>query len=228
MALRVNLSRAEAVAEHVTAEIETRKLSPGDWFGTKQQIQDAVGVARSTVGEAVKLLCDRGLVTVRTGPGGGLFVADRQRVQLRRYLESVGEAAQYVSDALVVRDHLEFLVIADAARHRNQRDIADLAALVDELAATVDTYPAFLDAVWRLHLRLGEITPNQLLRDTYGSLVRYVAERTTVGEQKVVPSRQFLVDRLDLHAEIVRVVIEGRLDQVASAVSRHNSPRPGG
>ena len=73
-------------------------------------------MARGTVIEAVRLLQDRGVITVRPGPGGGLFVAEPSSVvRLGRTLLTVEGDAAGVADAIAVREELEPLVTELAA-----------------------------------------------------------------------------------------------------------------
>src|SRR6195952_1874853 len=69
------VSRAEAVARALETEIMDEAIAPGERIGKKTELRERFEVALGTVNEAVRLLEMRGLVTVRPGPGGGVFVA---------------------------------------------------------------------------------------------------------------------------------------------------------
>lgn len=63
--------RAERVAEQVSQLIES--VTPGSRLGAKEELRRLCEVSVGTCNEALRLLQARGLVTVRPGPGGGLF-----------------------------------------------------------------------------------------------------------------------------------------------------------
>ena len=105
-------SRAEVVAVAVETRIMDESLVPGTRLGTRRELGAMLGVAPSTVSEAIKLLEDRGQVTTRTGPLGGVFVAEPGlTLRLARSLMQVSGARMEVADALAVRDVLEPAVI---------------------------------------------------------------------------------------------------------------------
>src|SRR5439155_1243423 len=68
-------SRAEQAAVRV-ADLAA-EARPGTRLGTKEEMRQRCGVSVGTFNDALRLLQTRELITVRPGPGGGLFVADR-------------------------------------------------------------------------------------------------------------------------------------------------------
>src|ERR1700733_5316581 len=109
-------SRAEMVAQAVEDRIVEQKLDVGTRLGSRTDLGERLGVAPSTVSEAIKLLESRGRVVTRTGPGGGVFVAEPGvRLRLARTMMSITGSEDEVAEALAVRDMLESEVIAGAA-----------------------------------------------------------------------------------------------------------------
>ena len=105
-------SRAEMVAQAVEDRIVEGKLDIGTRLGSRADLGERLGVAPSTVSEAIKLLESRGRVVTRTGPGGGVFVAEPGvRLRLARTMMSVTGSEDEVAEALAVRDLLECAVI---------------------------------------------------------------------------------------------------------------------
>src|SRR6201986_1664333 len=109
-------SRAEADAQAVEQRIADAGLQPGPRLGTRSELGELLAVAPSTVSETIKLLEARGRVVTRTGPGGGVFVAEPGvGLRLARSMMQVSGSEFEVAYALEVRDVLESAVIVSAA-----------------------------------------------------------------------------------------------------------------
>src|SRR4051812_46758310 len=68
-------TRPEQAAELIASLAAAAE--PGDRLGTKDELRARCGVSVGTFNEALRLVQSPGVVTVRPGPGGGLF-ASRQ------------------------------------------------------------------------------------------------------------------------------------------------------
>lgn len=218
-------SRALEVAGHIEELITSERLVPGDRIATKEEIRARSGAARATVNEAVKLLQERGRVSLRPGPKGGLFVASTDPgVQLGRFLLAVGKDAKAVTDAMALRDFLEEMVLAEAAEHRSEDDLADLREHVAALERADGDVPALVEAIWALHGRIADVTPNATLRATYRGLVTFI--RSSVhgqGSSSATGSTAFTQERIDVHAEMVEVIASGDGGRVSDVIARHHA-----
>ncbi|UGQ11827.1 FCD domain-containing protein [Yinghuangia sp. ASG 101] len=171
-------SRGEAVAKRIEDRIAEQNLPSGHRLGTKESLRREFDVAVATLNESIRLLLSRGTISVRPGVNGGIFVASPPAlVRLgRKMLELSGDSVS-VSDCLVVRDTLEPLIAHEAMRHRTAADIADMRRLAQAMASDGLDTAGYLAANWALHRRIAEITPNQILRHTYISLLEFVESR---------------------------------------------------
>lgn len=218
-------SRATSAARYVEEYIEEQGLQPGDRIGTKQELQQRMGVARATVNETVRLLLDRGRIKVRSGPRGGLFVAEIDPgIQLGRFLLAVGKDAETVTDAMALRDFLETLVVQEATAHRTPEDVAELRLNLARITASVDDPSRLLPVVWQFHDRIAAITPNVVLRSTYLGLVDFIRDHVRgLPESLIPPPGDFTHERVAAHAALVEVIESGDISRVAGVVERHNA-----
>ena len=68
--------RSDAIAYEIKRWIVERNLKPGHHLPQEKDLIEYFSSAKSTVREAIKVLEAQGLVTTRTGPGGGAFVTE--------------------------------------------------------------------------------------------------------------------------------------------------------
>ena len=71
-------NKAEQAAEALVAWIVAERLAPGDRIPREEELEEQLGVGRSTVREAVKLLASRNILEVRQG--AGTFLSPKQGV----------------------------------------------------------------------------------------------------------------------------------------------------
>ncbi|ASP32047.1 FadR/GntR family transcriptional regulator [Labrenzia sp. VG12] len=67
--------RPDMVAQQIREQIVAAGLQPGDRIPAEWLLPDAVKVSRGTLREALKVLEFQGLISTRSGPGGGVFVS---------------------------------------------------------------------------------------------------------------------------------------------------------
>ncbi|MBF6196255.1 FCD domain-containing protein [Nocardia implantans] len=216
-------TRAESLVSFIQNRIAAGELKPGDKLGTRQQLQQESGLARGTVIEAVRLLQDRGVITVRPGPGGGLFVAEPSSiVRLGRTLLTVDDDPAGVADAIAVREELEPLVAELAARHRTSADLAELGRLLAVARDAAGDPEGFIRGVWNLHRRIVAIVPNQVLRATYLGLEEYIEHHATrASRSREADNAEYFAQRIAVHEELIRAIESGDPARARAAAVAH-------
>jgi len=200
--------RAEQVAERVAAWVQASE--PGVRLGTKNDMRTKYGVSVSTFNEALRLLEARGLVNVRSGPGGGLFAAEQSPIaRLGNSVLALDTDQTTVTEAIRIRDALDPLLVEDALWHASPADIAEMRLILDEMgrSAEADDATTFVHANWRLHTRIAATSPHALLRSLYASLVELIESHTLSvlpdGDRPLPP---YLRERHRLHADLVDAI----------------------
>lgn len=223
--LRSSYSVADNVVDQIEAEISEHQLAPGHRIGTKQDLCEQFGIAPATLGEAMRVLRARGVIEVRPGPGGGIFVADQSPLlRLAHSVRQLRERGATVNDVVGVLNALDDAVIRDAAAHRTKSDLKELDALMDELAAVWSDPTEGLHCNWQLHRRIAQISPNEILRTFYVNLVDYI-EGEARGETNLdVPGFSPSSDeRLHIHYDLVAAIRSQEEKDLTSAILRHRS-----
>lgn len=220
-------SRAEHLADDITGSLKAAGLRPGERVGTLEELRARTGYARTTVSEAVRLLRERGVLEIRPGRGGGLFLAEDSAgvvVRMRRTLLDVeGSSDRAVAEAIELREALEEAVARQAARHCGPEDAVRLRKLAGQLAAAGADYQLFLRRNWVLHEALLELCHSSMLKAVYGSCLGYLRQgRARYGEQGSPAG--YVRERAQVHHDLVEAVIADDPDRIRWAVDRHNRP----
>lgn len=213
------VTRAEQLA--AALEDRIRGLAVGSPVGTVEEIRQESGLARATVSEAIRLLRDRGVLEIRPGRGGGLFVAEQSPVvRLRHTLLSVAREPGTVADAIELRNHLEELVAVGAARYAGGDDITALRACLDDMAAA-PAWDGFMRANWALHERIARLCPNAMARAVYLGTLGHLTSSTAHSDDDR-EADAYRAKRLRIHADLVEAIAAGDEAAVRAAVVRHN------
>lgn len=218
---------ASRVEGATAAIIEIAHAHPaGTRLGTKEDLRTQCGVSVGTLNEALALAQIRGYVTLRPGPGGGVFVTERSAVvRLGNSMLSLDTADPSVADAIRVRDALDPLLIDDAVRTADDDDIARMRRHLSEMRAAIDNgeHIAFVQENWALHQAIAEASPTWLVRSIYLGVLE-ILQNHTVG---LAPTPgdglpDYIESRFDLHERIVDA-IEARDASLAQELIRtHN------
>ena len=187
---------------------------PGDRLGTKDELRSACGVSVGTFNEALRIAQARGLVTVRSGPGGGLFASQQSAmVRLGNSMLALDDDAASVEEAVRLRDALDPLLVEDALAHVSAHSVAELrtALAAMKIAADQGDGTAFVRANWVLHARIAEVSPSAMLRSIYLNLLEIIESHLlTVQPYADEPLREYIHDRYELHAALVDAIADHR------------------
>lgn len=215
------MSRGEQLADRIRESIAARKLSAGDSLGTLESIREESGLARTTVGEAVKLLRDRGVLVVKPGRYGGLFVAKTTPlVRLRHTLMSFDGDPASAADAIELRESLEELIAVKAALHRTDADVRDLRGILDRMRGA-ETWDGFMQTNWELHRRIASICPNSMARAVYESTLGFLVGGHAQQDGEV--DETYWGARVSVHEALVDSIHSGDTAATVAAVDAHRA-----
>ncbi|SFK36913.1 FadR/GntR family transcriptional regulator [Geodermatophilus ruber] len=222
-------TRPERAAEQLAALAAA--VDPGDRLGTKEELRARCGVSVGTFNEALRLVQARGVVSVRPGPGGGLF-ASRQSpmVRLGNSVLALDDDAASVADAVRLRDALDPLLVEDALRHASASDVAAMRTELERMKATTADRDgtAFVRANWALHARIAEVSPNVILRSVYTSLLDIIESHVlSVQPDEAHPLPEYIRSRYELHAALVDAIADRDHRRALELIHEHNTTMDG-
>jgi GntR family transcriptional repressor for pyruvate dehydrogenase complex len=96
---------AETVARQILRDIQQQGLEPGSMLPSESAMLERFDIGRGSLREALRILEVNGLVTIKTGPGGGPIVAGHDPRNFGQmatlHLQSIGATYRELLDARV-------------------------------------------------------------------------------------------------------------------------------
>lgn len=165
---------ADEVIFVITNAIRGGVYHPGDRLPRERELAERLEVSPTTIREAIGVLERAGIVSVRRGNNGGVFV--RTRFIAPSVLEAIeGESFVNLRVLLQARRVLETSCSVLAARNATEADFADLEQLLELLAELTEKGEAAdeivaVDLQW--HLRVGVASHNPTLAGFLDEVLR--------------------------------------------------------
>lgn len=210
---------AGQVVAYVRAYIARHQMKPGDALPGEATIARTVGVSRPVVREASRTLAALGLVDI--APGRAPRVSVMRGGAVRHFFEHAlvtGQAgAQHI---LEVRRGLEISMAAQAAARRDDRAVALLAELSQQMAATLHHFEAYVRFDMQFHRTLAAATNNPFYVELTDACRAAFESSMDIGLRHRFTSAE--LDRVQsLHEQILEAVRHGDADGAAAAMTRH-------
>ena len=157
-------SLSSRIIDDVRALLFEKKLKPGDFLGTENDLAARHGVSRIVARDALRTLEALGIVEIKMGKGGGARIArGNPRLfaeALAVQLDLTGVSAAEIMDA---QRAIECLAAELAAENATEEDIARLKQLIAEAEDNIDDTPAFTRLGRDFHLAVAEASHNRVL-----------------------------------------------------------------
>jgi GntR family transcriptional repressor for pyruvate dehydrogenase complex len=155
---------SERVAAAIVADIVAARLKPGDRLPNEAAMVERFGVGRGSLREALRILEVHGLISLRSGPGGGPVVVDVHPRDVARtfslYLHLSGATIRELTEA---RLFLEPMSARLAAETREPEGMRRLREAVDYEASIPPGDPRFIQAANNFHYVLASMTGNVVI-----------------------------------------------------------------
>src|SRR6185436_3823660 len=133
----------EAAIEHLTEAVERAGLRTGDRLPNETDLAAQLGISKPTLRQALRVLELSGLVDVRRGKTGGIFVATDLVPAVALY-SAVKLEEQSAIDVLRARRVLERAVAHEATRSATRADFAAIERTIDLLERHLGERPSVM------------------------------------------------------------------------------------
>jgi GntR family transcriptional repressor for pyruvate dehydrogenase complex len=216
---------SELLAQDIISDIASRRARPGDTLPSEAALISHFGVGRGSMREALRILEIEGIITMKTGPGGGAVVSNQDPGGLARMMTLHLQVRRVTYlDLLRARSALEPTMARLVAESTNP-DIAEhLNRNLEQTRAIAADDPEGLADVWAdFHELIGRFSGNPImdlmasaLQEIYRDRVVY---REPMGELGMDDSRRLKAERE--HAAIARAIISGNGARAQKLMHEH-------
>ena len=200
----------ESAIEHLTEAIEKAGLRTGDKLPNESVLAERLGISKPTLRQALRVLELSGLVEVRRGKSGGIFVVTDLVPSVAIFTAVKLEEAAAI-DVLRARRVLERAVAQEAMRVATAPDLVELERTVELLERHLGERPSVMRADAMFHRALVRSCRNETIqaamrgvgrglapiRDAYSGGVPYDRQTLDVHRRQIAAMRGRDEDALD-------------------------------
>ena len=190
----------QEVAEQLRQRIFNRALEPGSWID-ELKIAEELGISRTPLREALKVLAAEGLVTMKVRRGA--YVTEMSDKDLRDVYHLLGLLE---SDAAAV--------VAAQASAAQRQSLQDLHA---ELEGAIDERERFFAVNERFHMRLLELADNRWR----SQMVTDLRKVMKLNRHNSLLKQGRIEDSLQEHRAILAAILAGDANASAQAMQAH-------
>lgn len=211
---------SSSLARTLKQKIVSGEFEVGSSLPAERDLMVQYEVSRATVREALRSLGAQGLLEVRRGRRGGSYVcapsSDRLSDSINLFI--AGHSIKFI-DLLAVREAIEPVAAAQAARFRTEEDIAAMRRILDASEEALEDLERFsaLNIDWHTAVVVASKNPLFLSIMTSISPALYSA---TTREEFDLSIRQTV---LKTHSRISDAITAGDTDAARRRMSRHVS-----
>lgn len=208
----------ERVARQLRDAILDGSYQPGDRLPSERELTDLFQVSRSAVRQALLLLQQQGLLTVRQGNGGGAFVSGRRMDPLLHAFENLlAVQGVTIEQFLAAKAILEPTISAASASFADDDDLAALKQNLDACDQALADGKPIAQLVLDFHLLVAAATHNPILELVLVALVR-IADRLPTAPQDQTDDWEGV---LDSHRAIYKAIARRSAKTVQRLTSEH-------
>ena len=203
---------AAMLASHIRGQILGHGLEPGAQLPSEAEWIAQSGLGRATVREAIRILEAQGLITIKRGSRGGIFVTRPNLSSLSGTLAPVLTLSKApLRDLTTYRKIVEPPAAALAAEMSSEQEKQELLAIAQH-----DPAPGYVNEV-SFHEQVARMSQNQLLR------VLVVVPQDLLREHlKGEYIEQHDVEEAnDAHLAIASAIASGNAERASRAMARH-------
>lgn len=170
---------SDQVADLIQKRILEDSLAVGTGLPSEIEMAQEFQVSRSVIREALRILEISGLVNIKKGPTGGIFVSNGYHAPIIRSLNNLITSGEVTVDHLFdARLLIEPHIAGQAALHASAEDLTKFEDLFEDSAAHLDDPVHLKQNNLKFHLLLARASGNPVLAVMMESVFELLAEQT--------------------------------------------------
>lgn len=214
--------------EQVLAQIENKildgRLRPGAKLPSERELADALGVSRTSVREALRVLESLGILDAQTGSGrdSGSTIMGRPTPALSNLLRLHVALSQIsLGDLVDIRKQLETNAAHGAAQHASHDELAHLKSLLTSMRTSELRTEEFNELDTEFHVSIARCSHNVLAADLMQALRDALKTQMTATFGQLSDWHHTTTSLIDEHEQIVNAIENGDGDGASVLMDKH-------
>ena len=215
----------EDVIDQIVEAIHAGDLQSGDRLPSERVLATVMGISRPTLREAIRTLSESGIVEVKPGPGGGMFVRS-DHVPAEVLHKGVEFRMSEVANVLEARRVLEPRVAQLAALRATERDFEAMQKSIEAMQRVVDSHREsqnFDERVVQLDIRFHIAMARATQNETVLGLMRTLLRKLEIGMHYSLRQPGDREEAVSLHVQTLKALMSGDPEAVAVTMDEHLS-----
>ncbi|MEU6646723.1 FCD domain-containing protein [Saccharomonospora sp. NPDC046836] len=216
-----NSSRAQQVADEIETELLTSRAPAGSRVGLRTELIQRFEVSPSVMNEALRILRDRDLITVKPGVNGGVFVASHTpHVRLAGMDLWFRGGNQDPRQLFEARAYLEDVFARVALSRATPEDIRAMEWALDEIRGASSDAHSYLNANMRLHVAIARASRIDALVGLHQAITAILTD-SLVRAEYIAGHDKLLRHNIEVHANMVAAIRDQNSDALEKTLSLH-------
>lgn len=208
----------EEVVDQITFAIRSGAFRPGQRLPLVEELSETMGVSRPTIGEAIRVLSQAGVLVSQRGAAGGVTVVSDNipDTMIMRQPSGWREAAQ--RELIEARRPIEMKLALLAGERATEADFAAMRYAIDQLSADPRA-----DRLRRInydhlfHYAMGRAARSELL----AYYQHQVLEQLYFGLREVIDDEKHVQNIAELHEDTLNALMSRSPARIEAAMDRH-------
>ncbi len=218
----LNPIKHKRYTDHIVEELKEYILNHNTESGEKlpheSVLADEFGVSRGTIREALHMLEHDGIVNVKKGPGGGIFISEGNLVQV---IDSIFYALRWekisLASLLEARKTIEDRTARLAALRATAADCKKIESILNKMEVTEISHAQFISYDTDFHVALAKAAKNEIL---YVFMVAVKELHNRLLDQIELP-KDLNKTAIGYHRQIFEAIKARDLDKAAALMAEH-------